>query len=99
MRAALVTGLHFAQADCAVCLPLPYSVVVALAELESQGFVSRRPDESDKRRTLLELTDAGSRVLADDRRRREGWLANAIEDDFSAAERRSSIERWRCWRG
>ncbi len=58
-----------------------------LAELESQGFVCRRPDESDKRRTLLGLTDAGREALADDRRRREGWLADAIENGFSAAER------------
>ncbi len=65
----------------------PQSMGQTLAELESQGLVSRRPDESDKRRTLLELTDAGRRALADDRRRREGWLANAIEEDFSAEER------------
>jgi DNA-binding MarR family transcriptional regulator len=65
----------------------PQSMGQTLAELESQGLISRRPDESDRRRTLLELTDAGRGVLADDRRRREGWLANAIEDDFSAAER------------
>jgi DNA-binding MarR family transcriptional regulator len=148
----LVTGLHFTQANCAVCLRLIYSGAVTasvdpgllaselrvvlgqlmrrlraehrfplthgavlgrldrdgpqstvnlaaaervrpqsmgqtLAELESQGLVSRRPDESDKRRTLLELTDPGRRALADDRRRREGWLANAIEQDFSAQER------------
>src|SRR6201986_96426 len=65
----------------------PQSMGQTLAELEAQGFVSRRPDERDKRRTLLDLTDAGRQALADDRRRRECWLASAIEDDFSAEER------------
>ena len=64
----------------------PQSMGQTLAELESQGLVSRRPDESDKRRTLIELTDAGRAALAEDRGRREGWLSEAIERDFSAAE-------------
>lgn len=58
-----------------------------LAELEAQGLVSRQPDPADRRRTLLELTDTGRTVLADDRRRREGWLASAIADDLDAEER------------
>ena len=64
----------------------PQSMGQTLAELESQGLISRRPDETDGRRTLLELTQQGRRVLADDRKRREGWLAEAI-DGFSAEER------------
>jgi DNA-binding MarR family transcriptional regulator len=64
----------------------PQSMGQTLAELESQGLISRRPDETDGRRTLLELTDEGRKVLADDRQRREGWLAQAIEQDFSAEE-------------
>lgn len=65
----------------------PQSMGQTLAELEAQGLVSRRPDETDKRRTLLELTAAGRQVLADDRRRREGWLAKAIAEDFTPQER------------
>ena len=64
----------------------PQSMGQTLAELEAQGLISRRPDETDGRRTLLELTDEGRRVLAEDRGRREGWLAQAIEQDFSAEE-------------
>jgi DNA-binding MarR family transcriptional regulator len=64
----------------------PQSMGQTLAELESQGLISRRPDDTDGRRTLLELTDEGRKVLADDRQRREGWLAQAIEQDFSAEE-------------
>lgn len=64
----------------------PQSMGQTLAELEAQGLVSRHPDEADGRRTLLELTDAGRRTLAEDRARREGWLAQAIEQGFSADE-------------
>ena len=64
----------------------PQSMGQTLAELEAQGLVSRRPDEADGRRTLLELTDAGRRTLAEDRGRREGWLAQAIEQGFSGEE-------------
>ncbi len=64
----------------------PQSMGQTLAELESQGLISRRPDETDRRRTLLELTAEGRTVLADDRQRREGWLAQAIEQYFSAEE-------------
>ncbi|MGH2930721.1 MAG: hypothetical protein ACRDL8_21135, partial [Solirubrobacteraceae bacterium] len=54
--------------------------------LEAQGRVSRRPDAADRRRTLIELTDAGRRTLTEDRRRREGWLAQAIANDFTGDE-------------
>ena len=65
----------------------PQSMGQTLAELEAQGLISRRPDEHDGRRKLLELTDAGRDVLADDRRRRVGWLAEAIEAEFTPEER------------
>ena len=64
----------------------PQSMGQTLAELETQGLISRRPDEADGRRTLLELTDAGRQTLAEDRQRREGWLTQAIEQEFSAEE-------------
>jgi DNA-binding MarR family transcriptional regulator len=64
----------------------PQSMGQTLAELEAQGLISRHPDEADGRRTLLELTDAGRQTLAEDRQRREGWLTQAIEQEFSADE-------------
>ena len=65
----------------------PQSMGQTLAELESQQLIARRPDECDRRRTLIELTDAGRAALAEDRKRRVGWIAEAIERDFSADER------------
>jgi DNA-binding MarR family transcriptional regulator len=58
-----------------------------IRELESQRLISRRADPGDRRRALLELTRAGARVLAEDRRRREGWLAESIENGFTPMER------------
>lgn len=65
----------------------PQSMGQTVAELESQGLVERSPDPADGRRFLLELTDAGRAELREDRGRREGWLAEAIEESFTAEER------------
>ena len=46
-----------------------------VAELEAAGLVARRPHPLDRRQILIELTERGRAKLADDRRRREGWLA------------------------
>jgi DNA-binding MarR family transcriptional regulator len=64
----------------------PQSMAQTVADLEAEGLVSRRPDPDDKRRALVELTDHGLAALREDRRHREGWLARAIADDFSAEE-------------
>jgi DNA-binding MarR family transcriptional regulator len=65
----------------------PQSMGQTVAELESQGLVARRPDPADGRSALLELTEAGRTELYEDRGRREGWLAEAIEENLSDEER------------
>jgi len=64
----------------------PQSMAQTVADLEADGFVSRRPDPDDGRRALVELTEHGRTALNDDRRKREGWLAGVIADDLSAEE-------------
>jgi DNA-binding MarR family transcriptional regulator len=64
----------------------PQSMAQTVAELETEGLVARRPDDTDRRRALVELTRQGRVVLEEDRRQREGWLASAIEGDLSAQE-------------
>jgi DNA-binding MarR family transcriptional regulator len=66
----------------------PQSMAQTVADLEAAGLISRRPDPSDGRRTLVDLTEQGRRTLEADRRDRAGWLASAIERELSAAERR-----------
>ncbi|HWE33087.1 MAG TPA: MarR family transcriptional regulator [Solirubrobacteraceae bacterium] len=64
----------------------PQSMGQTLAELETRGLIARRPHATDRRRTLIELTEEGYRVLAEDRRRRVGWLAEAIDHDLTPEE-------------
>jgi DNA-binding MarR family transcriptional regulator len=64
----------------------PQSMAQTVGDLEADGFVRRRPDPSDRRRALVELTEDGLAALQADRRQREGWLAQAIADEMSAEE-------------
>jgi DNA-binding MarR family transcriptional regulator len=64
----------------------PQSMAQTVGELEADELVARRPDPEDKRRALVELTEKGREVLNADRRRRDGWLARALEEDFSPDE-------------
>ncbi|MFP5388592.1 MAG: MarR family winged helix-turn-helix transcriptional regulator, partial [Thermoleophilia bacterium] len=70
----------------------PQSMGRTVGELEAQGLIERSPDPSDGRRFLIELTDAGRTELYEDRGRREGWLAEAIEQSFTAEERETLDE-------
>jgi len=65
----------------------PQSMAQTVRDLESAGLVSRRPDPDDGRRALVELTPAGLERLHTTRARREGWLAELFEREFTAAER------------
>jgi DNA-binding MarR family transcriptional regulator len=65
----------------------PQSMAQTVAELEAQGLIARRPDPDDRRRTLIELTEAGHARLVADRQRRDGWLAQALESGFTEEER------------
>jgi DNA-binding MarR family transcriptional regulator len=65
----------------------PQSMSQTVGELEADGLVMRHPDPTDRRQLLVELTETGHTALADERRHREGWLARAIAEDLSPAER------------
>jgi DNA-binding MarR family transcriptional regulator len=56
----------------------PQSMAQTVADLESDGFVHRRPDPNDRRRALVELTDLGHGRLLTTRQLREGWLAQEL---------------------
>ncbi|WP_245602707.1 MarR family winged helix-turn-helix transcriptional regulator [Solirubrobacter soli] len=65
----------------------PQSMAQTVKELEQAGFVSRRPDPADGRRMFIELTELGARRLAEDRRKRDDWLARTLETELTAKER------------
>lgn len=52
------------QQEAAEALHIDRTTMVAYVDLlESKGFVERRPDPSDRRRNVVELTDLGRRAL------------------------------------
>ena len=53
----------------------PPIIVAAVDELEKKGLVARRRDERDRRRSVVEMTDAGREMLA---------RADVIADDLIA---------------
>ena len=64
----------------------PQSMAATVAALADAGLVERRPDPTDGRRVLVDLTPAGRAALEADRGRRIDWLASAIERDLSRRE-------------
>jgi DNA-binding MarR family transcriptional regulator len=85
-------GLSGISAIAAAERVRPQSVASTVVALEKAGLVTRRPDPGDGRRVVIELTPAGREALAADRRRREGWLSDAIARDLTADERRVLAE-------
>ncbi|MFD9686003.1 MarR family winged helix-turn-helix transcriptional regulator [Kitasatospora sp. NPDC059088] len=65
----------------------PQSMAATLAALEAHGLVARRPDPEDGRRQVVDLSATGLEWIADSRRAREEWLARALGEEFSEAER------------
>ena len=65
----------------------PQSMAQTVGDLEADGLIRRSPDPEDRRRALVELTADGRSALERDRRRREGWLACAIDQDLTAKQR------------
>jgi DNA-binding MarR family transcriptional regulator len=70
----------------------PQSVAATLSTLDERGLIERRPDPDDGRRQLVSVSAAGRAFLDDKRRIGEEWLARALHERFTEAERRSVIE-------
>jgi DNA-binding MarR family transcriptional regulator len=65
----------------------PRSATEVVDALESRGLVQRRPDPSDRRATLAELTDHGGEVLAAVRAAARGTEAERVFGQLSSADR------------
>jgi DNA-binding MarR family transcriptional regulator len=70
----------------------PQSMAQTVAELKESDLVVRRPDPGDRRQVLIELTGRGHKLLVEQRRRREDWLARAIDTELSSAEQKVLVE-------
>ena len=58
----------------------PSTITRQVQSLEHAGLVERHPDPTDRRASLLELTDQGREVLVATRGRRREWLKAALGD-------------------
>ena len=62
------------------------SMGAVIAALEAAGFVTGAPDPTDRRRTLLSLTDACRGWIAEGRALRQDWLSRMIDAKLSPQE-------------
>ena len=58
----------------------PSTITRQVQALEHAGLVERRPDPTDRRASLLDLTAQGREVLVATRDRRRAWLQAALGD-------------------
>ncbi len=65
----------------------PQSLTRTFTALDERNLVRRMPDPGDGRQSLLSITAAGRRVLGEDMRPRDIWLARTIERELTVAER------------
>src|SRR5579884_169494 len=84
-------GAQTASALAAAERVRPQSMAQTIFELEADRLVRRRADPGDRRRWLVELTGHGRKVLEDERRQRDSWLARAISSELSPEEQRIRI--------
>jgi DNA-binding MarR family transcriptional regulator len=62
------------------------SLTDSINELLSRDLIARRPDETDRRKQLIELTDAGTALLEADRAERDDWLHATMRDNLTPLE-------------
>ncbi|HEX3788696.1 MAG TPA: MarR family transcriptional regulator [Pseudonocardiaceae bacterium] len=56
----------------------PQSLTRPLAALEEDELITRGPDPEDGRRVVVRITQEGLRLVAEDMRQRDAWLALAM---------------------
>jgi DNA-binding MarR family transcriptional regulator len=65
----------------------PQSLTRIIADLEGDGFIVRRQNEHDRRQFDIAISQAGTELLTRDARRQNKWLAGAMADKLTPAER------------
>jgi len=58
----------------------PPSMTRIVKALEETGYVTRTAHPTDGRQVVVALTEQGARLLKEDRRQREAWLAQRLRD-------------------
>jgi DNA-binding MarR family transcriptional regulator len=58
----------------------PPSMTRIVKALEELGYVTRAPHPTDGRQVVVTVTPEGAKLLKEDRRRREAWLAQRLAE-------------------
>lgn len=58
----------------------PPSMTKILARLEATGYIVREPHPEDGRQVTVRPSPSGLALLADDRRRRDAWIAQRLRN-------------------
>jgi DNA-binding MarR family transcriptional regulator len=64
----------------------PQTMMRTTAELVASQFISRAENPADRRQILLEITPAGAEIVREDRRRRDTFLAKAMDAALTPTE-------------
>ncbi|WP_115717044.1 MarR family winged helix-turn-helix transcriptional regulator [Gallaecimonas mangrovi] len=65
------------------------SMGATLVSMESAGWLLRRPDPSDGRKVIFELTQASKDWIKCNRARRDDWLLSVIDSQLSRNEQQT----------
>jgi DNA-binding MarR family transcriptional regulator len=65
----------------------PQSMATTLSGLDRHRLIERKSDPEDGRRQLITLTPRGRKHAESDRRVREEWLVQAMQDRYTERER------------
>lgn len=65
----------------------PQSLTRIIADLEVLGLIERRQNADDRRQIDVSITDKGVDLLVRDARRQNEWLATAMTNSLTPAER------------
>jgi DNA-binding MarR family transcriptional regulator len=58
----------------------PPSMTRVISMLEEKGLLTRSPHPTDRRQVILSLTEQGEKLLKEERRRKEAWLAQRLAE-------------------
>jgi DNA-binding MarR family transcriptional regulator len=70
----------------------PQAVALTLTALAERGLIERRPDPDDGRRQVVSLSPAGRTMFTDARRAGDEWLARAMQENYTEAERQTLLK-------